>query len=155
MLEFVSGVTSLRAEVSLRRIFRMFRGVTPFVTLLARSGWLVHRHKAQLWAFALVWVQNGTPGETCARLWVMSTWGHIGRRIRQAREERGVSLRDLAERLGPSHITIREWQKGIRSVQFPDLERLAKPLEEPVQSFLPEWFIDPRNLSPDLAALVS
>ena len=40
-------------------------------------------------------------------------------------------------------------------MQFPDLERVAKPLEEPVQSFLPEWFIDPRILSPDLAALVS
>jgi len=85
----------------------------------------------------------------------MSTWGHIGQRIRQAREEGGLSLRDLAERMGTSHTTISEWEKGNRSVQFPDLEKLAKLLEKPVQFFLPEWYIDPRNLSPDLATLVS
>lgn len=84
----------------------------------------------------------------------MSTWDYIGGRIRGAREARGLSLREIAEQLGTSHTTVREWEKGTRPVQFPDLERLAKLLERPVQFFLPGWYIDPSGLSPEVAQLV-
>ena len=84
----------------------------------------------------------------------MSTWSYIGGRIRGAREARHLSLRELADQLGTSHTTVREWEKGTRPVQFPDLERLARLLEKPVQFFLPGWYVDPSGLSPELAQLI-
>jgi transcriptional regulator with XRE-family HTH domain len=80
---------------------------------------------------------------------------YIGQRIRQAREARGLSLREVAERMATSHTTIAQWEKGTRPIHFPDLGRLAKVLEQPVQFFLPDWYVDPSGLSPDLAALVA
>ncbi len=85
----------------------------------------------------------------------MSTWQHIGRQIRAARETKGWSQRELATRFGVSSATATRWESGQQAIDFPDLERLAKVLERPVQFFLPDWYIDPSGLSPDLAALVN
>ncbi len=85
----------------------------------------------------------------------MSTEGYVGRQIRQAREQQGWSISELARRFGVSSASVSRWESGHQSIQFKDLERLAKLLEKPVQFFLPGWYIDPSGFSPDLAQLVT
>ena len=84
----------------------------------------------------------------------METKVHIGRQIRRAREELGWTQGELARRFGVSSATATRWEKGQQAIAFPDLERLAKLLEKPVQFFLPGWYVDPTGLSPELAQLV-
>lgn len=45
------------------------------------------------------------------------------------------------------------WQSGKQRISFDDLEQLAKLLEKPVQFFLPEWYVDPESLPPQIAKL--
>jgi len=85
----------------------------------------------------------------------VETKAHIGRRIRQAREEKGWSQRELANRFGVSSATATRWEGGSQAIDYPGLERLAKLLEKPVQFFLPGLYFDPAGLSPEFAQLVN
>jgi len=84
----------------------------------------------------------------------MQTKAYIGGQIRQARETHGWSISELARRFSVSHASMSRWESGDQTIDFSDLERLAKLLERPVQFFLPDWYVDPSGLSPDIAALV-
>lgn len=85
----------------------------------------------------------------------MDTWAYIGSRIAKAREEHGWSTEELARRCKTSGATMSRWQSGKQRISFDDLEQLAKLLEKPVQFFLPEWYVDPENLPPQIARLTN
>jgi transcriptional regulator with XRE-family HTH domain len=67
---------------------------------------------------------------------------HIGARIRRARTDRGLSLRDLSERIkgkrGYSIMSLSSMERGVTTIQVSDLELLAEVLEYPVSYFMPE-----------------
>lgn len=85
----------------------------------------------------------------------MDTWTLIGTRIAEARQEKGWSTEELARRCKTSGATMSRWQSGKQRVSFDDLELLAKLLEKPVQYFLPEWYVDPESLPPQIARLTN
>lgn len=85
----------------------------------------------------------------------MDTREFIGRKINSARKEKGWSVRELARRYDISHATISRWESGKQQVDIRDLERIANILEKPLQWFLPEWYIDPRELPPEVARIAN
>lgn len=85
----------------------------------------------------------------------MKTWTFIGRRIAEARQERGWSTEELARRFKTSGATMSRWQSGKQRISFDDLEELAKLLGKPVQFFLPGWYLDPESLPPDIVRLTN
>lgn len=60
----------------------------------------------------------------------------IGSRIKQAREEIGLSQAELGKILGWSDANISRIEKGITGITIPDLERVAGILNKPVSWFL-------------------
>jgi len=61
----------------------------------------------------------------------------IGQRIRQARQEKGLSQRDLGKLLGTSQVTISDMELGKpRKLDVEDLVTLARILDKPVAYFL-------------------
>ena len=56
---------------------------------------------------------------------------------RQWRERRGLSLHNLAERAGVSHVTIVRIEQGRMSPTVALLEKLAKALEISIREFFP------------------
>jgi transcriptional regulator with XRE-family HTH domain len=83
----------------------------------------------------------------------MNTWEHIGSRIAKARQELGWSTEELARRFETSGATMSRWQSGKQRIAFDDLEKLAGLLSKPMQYFLPGWYVDPANVSPEIARL--
>lgn len=60
----------------------------------------------------------------------------IGNRIRQAREEQGLSQGDLAAKLGFSRTAINYYENGKRRIAIDDLYILARALGKPLSFFL-------------------
>ena len=54
--------------------------------------------------------------------------GQIGLELRRLREERGLSVEELAEKSGVSATTIRIMERGAREVSGDTIAKLAKPL---------------------------
>ena len=76
---------------------------------------------------------------TCERNWrqvIGVDPTEIGRRIRIAREERGLKQVDLAPLVGYAANTISQWETGKRRISFDDLLRIAQALGKPLQYFL-------------------
>ncbi|MCW5876303.1 MAG: helix-turn-helix transcriptional regulator [Anaerolineales bacterium] len=59
----------------------------------------------------------------------------IGAQLRQARSDRGLSQKDLAERTGISASRIRRYENGETPVPLPELEQLAGVLQTPIEAF--------------------
>lgn len=59
----------------------------------------------------------------------------VGARIQQARQMRGLSQEELAERIGVTQTAISYWEKGRRSPDVEDLVGLAEALEIDVGAF--------------------
>ena len=70
----------------------------------------------------------------------------IGERIRQARENLGLTQEQLAARIDKSQDAISSYEKGTRGIQIAELPRLAKALEVTVTYFY-------GDLEPDQEAL--
>jgi Zn-dependent peptidase ImmA (M78 family)/DNA-binding XRE family transcriptional regulator len=64
-----------------------------------------------------------------------SAW--IARRIRDARDQRGWSQTELADRLGRTQTSISLWEAGKRTPSLDDLIDIADALEMDVNTFLP------------------
>lgn len=61
----------------------------------------------------------------------------IGQKIRQARQEKGLSQRDLGKLFGTSHAVISDMELGKpRKLDIEDLVTLARILDKPVGYFL-------------------
>lgn len=60
----------------------------------------------------------------------------IGVRLRQLREERGLSLRELAEKAQLPEGRLRAYEYGEKPIPVPDLETLAAVLDVPLRDFL-------------------
>ena len=63
-------------------------------------------------------------------------YSQIGTRIRQARQEAGLSQEELGRRLGISGVAVGHYERGTRSIGIHELERLAQILERPLTWFL-------------------
>lgn len=61
----------------------------------------------------------------------------MGLLLRQWRERRGWSLRELGERSGVSYVTIQRVETGTLSPTLATLEKLAAALGIPVRDFFP------------------
>jgi len=60
----------------------------------------------------------------------------IGEKIRKAREERGLTQKDLGEHLGYTPMGISHFEKGIRGLKVNDLKKLADYLGKDLSYFL-------------------
>lgn len=60
----------------------------------------------------------------------------IGDRIREARDEIGLSLTELSNEIDSSPSTIRRWEAGEVSISILNLLKLSRVLEKPVCFFL-------------------
>jgi transcriptional regulator with XRE-family HTH domain len=61
----------------------------------------------------------------------------VGRRIRQAREDLGLTQQQLGEQYGCSHAAISDIERGVTKLGVSDLGRLAAVLGKEMSYFLP------------------
>lgn len=61
----------------------------------------------------------------------------LGKKIREAREEKKLTQKELGKALGYSFMAISHFEKGIRELKFSDLQRLSKILGKELAYFLP------------------
>ena len=74
--------------------------------------------------------------------------GHIGRRLKLARENAGISRRDLARRVGTTADRLAGYERGTHRLTARRLFEIASILEKPVSYFfddLPEEIGDARR----------
>ena len=62
----------------------------------------------------------------------------IGERIKIVRKEKGITQRELGDRLGISDVGIAQWEKGKRNPKADTVKRIADALEVPVEFILGE-----------------
>lgn len=60
----------------------------------------------------------------------------LGRRIKKAREDSGVSQQILADFIASTQNAISQYESGTRSVSLETLVRIAKQLDKPLSYFL-------------------
>jgi len=75
---------------------------------------------------------------------------HIGERIRRAREQRGWTQGELAQRLGKNATTVSNYENGNRTIRITELPELARVLEVPIAYF----FESEEQITERLAELV-
>ena len=68
--------------------------------------------------------------------------------LRQKRQERGLSMKDLAEQLGVTYSTISTWETGHDSPGIKNLKKIAAFFDEPIEVFAKDFDIDPDALLP-------
>ncbi len=61
----------------------------------------------------------------------MGTSAHIGRSIRSAREQAGLTQHDLGERIGVRWLTISRYERGESNISLHRLDQIAEALEVP------------------------
>lgn len=60
----------------------------------------------------------------------------VGERIRAARRAKGMTQKELAEKMGTSYVVISQWENGKRNPKFSTLREIAKALEIPTTDLL-------------------
>ncbi len=60
-----------------------------------------------------------------------------GNKIREAREEKGLTQKELGETLGYSPMGISHFEKGIRELKISDIKKMAELLGKNLSYFLP------------------
>lgn len=60
----------------------------------------------------------------------------IGEKIKEAREEKGLTQKELGEHLDYSPMGISYFEQGVRDIKLSDLERLASFLGKSLEYFL-------------------
>lgn len=74
----------------------------------------------------------------------MSLYETIGERIRQLREQEGLSQEQLAQRVGAAPNTISRWETATYKPSLDDLERLSRAFKHvTIVDFLPEELVPP------------
>ncbi len=61
----------------------------------------------------------------------------LGKKIRDAREEKGVTQKEVGELLGYSAMGISHFENGIRELRLSDLQKLADFFAKPLSFFFP------------------
>lgn len=64
-------------------------------------------------------------------------WQYYGPRIKEAREQRGIKIGELAKQVGLSHKTLRNIEHGEYGTGIQNLIAIAEALDYPVTHFLP------------------
>ena len=67
----------------------------------------------------------------------METRG-IGRNIKSYRQQRGVTQMELADRIGVSYQQVQKYEKGQSQISIDRLYLVARALDTPLRSFLPD-----------------
>ncbi len=62
----------------------------------------------------------------------------IGRKIKSYRQQRGVTQMELADRIGVSYQQVQKYEKGQSQISIDRLYLVARALDTPLRSFLPE-----------------
>jgi len=62
----------------------------------------------------------------------------LGKKIRDAREEKNVTQKELGELLNYSAMAISHFENGIRELKLSDLQKLADFFKKPLSFFFPE-----------------
>lgn len=60
----------------------------------------------------------------------------VGQKIKEAREEKGLTQKELGEHLGYSAMGISYFEQGVREIKLADLERLAEFFGKSLSYFL-------------------
>ncbi|RLA97560.1 MAG: hypothetical protein DRG37_07895 [Deltaproteobacteria bacterium] len=66
----------------------------------------------------------------------MKAYELIGQKLQKAREELGMSQKDLAKKLGCSQASLSNYELGKRRLYLSDLHRISKILNKPITYFL-------------------
>lgn len=61
----------------------------------------------------------------------------LGKKIRDAREEKGLTQKELGKAVGYSPMGISHFEKGIRELKVSDLQKIAGVLNKNLSYFLP------------------
>lgn len=61
----------------------------------------------------------------------------LGKKIREAREEKGLTQKELGKAIGYSSMAISHFERGIRELKLSGLQRLSKILEKELAYFFP------------------
>ena len=81
----------------------------------------------------------------------MITRKEIGSRLKQVRNEAGLSQEDLGKAFGVSHATISDWEAGKTRIDLEDLQRLCRILGVTILRIMPVE----APVTPDEAQLIS
>lgn len=65
----------------------------------------------------------------------------MGEQIRAMRQIRGLTQKELGQKLGLSFQSVAQWENGLRCPKIETLKRIADALEMPVGAFLPSMGI--------------
>ncbi|MBN2556130.1 MAG: helix-turn-helix transcriptional regulator [Anaerolineales bacterium] len=69
------------------------------------------------------------------------TVNEIARRVREARKQRGLTQKDLADHLGRTAAAVSDLERGKVQITATDLMALSKLLEKPIEYFYGEDFL--------------
>lgn len=69
----------------------------------------------------------------------------VGNRIREERKRRGLSQKELGEKIGVKHNTISSYEKGTNAPEQDALFGIARSLDITVDDLFPEREIDPNE----------
>lgn len=61
---------------------------------------------------------------------------NVGERIRAARKQAGMTLEDVADKLGIKNQSVAQWETGRRKPKYGTLQRIADALHVPIESLL-------------------
>ena len=61
---------------------------------------------------------------------------YLGKKIREAREEKRITQKELGKRLGYSPMAISHFENGIRELKFSDIQKIASILNKELSFFL-------------------
>lgn len=82
----------------------------------------------------------------------------MGKRIRRARDDIGLTQSELADKIGRRQASVSEMENGKMEISAGTLVRMAVTLEKPIGYFFPTWVTDvlqPKELAPEEAELLS
>lgn len=61
----------------------------------------------------------------------------MGQQIKAMRELRGLTQKELGQKLGLSFQAVAQWENDLRNPKFETLQKIAEALETPIGTFLP------------------
>ncbi|MCH7610510.1 MAG: helix-turn-helix domain-containing protein [Chloroflexi bacterium] len=82
----------------------------------------------------------------------------MGKRIRRARDDSGMTQAELAEKIGRRQASVSHMENGKMEISAGTLARMASALEKPISYFFPTWLtkiLQPEELAPDEQELLS
>ena len=65
-----------------------------------------------------------------------------GEKIKKARIDKRMTIRDVAKKIGVSYQQIAQWESGERNPKLENIVKLSHVLEINPMELLPDWFLD-------------